>query len=157
MGRRGPPPDPMSGRTIRGLNSLAGKKVIRLPVRDLGRAKMPRWLSPLAKKFWRAHAPGLERRGLLTLLDEMAFASTCEAWAMIQLCEEVLRRDGLTVVGPRGKVSTHPLVREKAAWEKLLHAMLKDFGMTPSSRARLNLPAEPDSEDPLERYLREKE
>src|SRR4030066_231348 len=140
MGRRGPPPDPMSGRTLRGLNSLGRRRggPPRPPV-DLGKAKMPRALSPLAKKFWRTHAPGLEARGCLTALDQMAFAGLCESWAMIQLCDEILRRDGLTITGPRGKVSSHPIVREKALWEKLFIAAARDFGMTPASRSRLGI------------------
>lgn len=147
MGSRGPLPRPMSGRTLRGLNTLGrrGKGPPGPPV-DLGRAKMPRHLSPEARKFWRTHAPALERRGVLTGLDEMAFAALCEAWAMVRLCEEILQRDGIILVGLRGKVSSHPLVREKAKWEKEFIAWAKEFGMTPSSRRRLGLP-EPEPED----------
>jgi P27 family predicted phage terminase small subunit len=114
---------------------------------------MPRHLSPLARKFWRQHAPALERRGSLTLLDEMAFSSLCEAWATIRLCEEIVQRDGLTITGPRGKVSPHPLVRERARWEKLLLTMMRDFGLTPSSRKRLGITEPEPAEDEFFRLL----
>jgi P27 family predicted phage terminase small subunit len=83
----------------------------------------------------------------------MAFAGLCEAWAIIQLCEEAIRRDGLTVTGPRGKVSPHPLIRERSRWERLFFTMSKDFGMTPSSRRRLGIQAEPEPEDEFFKVL----
>jgi len=107
---------------------------------------MPRDLSSSAKKFWKAHAPDLEARGCLTVLDQMAFASLSEAWATIRLIEEALQRDGLVIAGPRGKVSTHPLVRERARWERLFFMLARDFGLTPSSRRRLGT-VEPEPEE----------
>jgi P27 family predicted phage terminase small subunit len=104
---------------------------------------MPRNLSAEAQKFWRAHAPDLEKRGCLTKLDGMAFASVCESYSMIRLIEETLQRDGILVTGPRGKISPHPLVRERARWERNFIAAARDFGMTPSSRRRLGI-VEPD-------------
>jgi P27 family predicted phage terminase small subunit len=109
---------------------------------------MPKHLSPLARKFWRKHAPGLEKRGCLTALDEIAFAGLCEAWGTIRLCEETVRRDGMILTGPRGKIAPHPLIREKSRWEKLFIAMLRDFGMTPPSRRRLGIPdPEPEGDE----------
>jgi P27 family predicted phage terminase small subunit len=124
-----------------------------MPAVNLGKAKMPRHLSPLAKKYWREHGPGLEQRGCLTALDAMAFASLCEAWATIRLCDEIMQRDGLTITGPRGKVSPHPLVRERARWERLFLLMSKDFGMTPSSRRRLRVPDPEPEEDEFFKLL----
>ena len=152
MGRRGPLPNPMSGRTVRGLNSLGRRRGPPRPPVDLGRARMPRNLSPMAKVFWGKHAPELERRGCLTKLDGMAFAALAEAWAMTRLIEETLQRDGLVIVGPRGKQSPHPLVREQTRWERHFLAGLRDFGMTPSSRRRLGI-QDPEPADAKERVF----
>jgi len=109
---------------------------------------MPRDLSSSAKKFWKAHALDLEARGCLTVLDQMAFAGVCEAWATIRMCEEIVERDGLMITGPRGKVSPHPLVRERARWERLFFMLARDCGLTPSSRRRLGtVEPEPDEDE----------
>jgi P27 family predicted phage terminase small subunit len=153
MGRRGPPPDPMSGRTQRGLNSLGRGNVIRLPVRGLGRAKMPRDLHPEAKKLWRRLAPGLEKRGLLTALDQCAFAALCSTWGIIRDLTAIIERDGFTITGRRGKVSIHPAARERERWEKELLSWMKEFGLTPNSRIRFHLPPDPDPKDPTNEFF----
>jgi phage terminase small subunit len=45
----------------------------------------------------------------------------------------------------------------RAQWEREFLAWAKEFGMTPSSRARLTLPVEPNPGDPMDEWLREKE
>ena len=153
MGRRGPHPDPLSGRTARGLNSLAGRNVVHLPVRGLGKAKMPSWMNREEKKVWRRLAPELERRGLLTGLDVAAFASLCTAFVVVRELGAIVARDGLTVTDRRGRVSSHPAIREKMKWEKEVLCWLKEFGLTPNSRARLHLPPDPDLEDPKNEFF----
>ena len=143
MGTRGPLYDNLSGRSAR-LGRWRGGPP-RLP-ESLRKATMPRDLSPVARKFWRTHAPDLERRGCLTKLDGLAFRSVCDCWAMIELLGEAVRRDGVTITGPRGKVTVNPLVRERARWERLFFTLARDFGLTPSSRRRLGA-VEPDPVD----------
>lgn len=122
---------------------MADANVVRLPVRGSGRAKMPAWLSPEERKVWKRLAPLLEKRGLLSDMDAMGFAALCTAAATVRLLSEKIGPEGLNV----------PLMREKARWEKELLCWLKEFGMTPNSRARLRIPVEPDPNDPSNEFF----
>jgi P27 family predicted phage terminase small subunit len=95
----------------------------------------------------------LERRGLLTSLDASSFGCLCTAWAIIQKLTAIIENDGITITGPRGKLSVHPAARERAKWEKELLAWAREFGLTPSSRRRLNVPEEDDEDDEFFRVI----
>ncbi len=114
---------------------------------------MPRDLRPEAKKLWRRLAPGLEKRGLLTALDQWAFSSLCSTWAIICDLSAIVERDGAVITGPRGKVSIHPAAREKERWEKDFLSWMKEFGLTPTSRMRFHLPPDPDPENPTNEFF----
>ncbi len=156
MGARGPLPDPVSGRSIQGRNTLNRQGTGKPP--PGGKAECPDWLSPFAKEFWDQTAPCLEARGLLTALDQISFAALCVAWGDMREAHTLLEREGYIVTGKRGAMRPHPAVRMLHTAERQFLAMAKCFGMTPASRARLNLPAPPrDEPDPLERILAERE
>ena len=99
MGLRGPTPQPLSTRSRNGTHAptLAGT-----PADQLGKASCPDWLAADAKQFWAEHAPDLEAKGLLTALDQAAFAMLCSAWAEVRAADAILASDGLTVTTPRG-------------------------------------------------------
>jgi P27 family predicted phage terminase small subunit len=150
MGKRGPQPNPLSGRTARGLNSLKGRRT--LPIRSLilGPATMPGFLSPEAVKFWEMYAPELEKRKLLDELSAPLFAGLAEQVATVRALEEILKKDGILIPGRGGRQVQHPAFRELLASQKLCLSMLKEFGMTPASRSRLgNIEPAGEEEDPF--------
>ena len=100
---------------------------------------MPKLLKGSARQFWKEHAPALEARGLLTSLDETAFASVCVAYSHMKEASEILQRDGEIIFSPRGKPRQHPAVRIHATMQRHLLWGLKQFGMTPASRERLDI------------------
>jgi len=151
MGRRGPWPNPLSGRTARRLNSLAGRGPV-MPA-SIGPVKMPAWLSPVAKKFWRENAPRLEAVGRLTALDAVAFAALADAWSHVVDAAAIVGRDGPMVTGPRGKISANPAIKILFAWQKTYLDLARDFGMTPSSRKRFGFVEADLADDPAEEFF----
>ena len=105
----------------------------------------------------------LERIGLLTEVDLAALANYCSLYSTIVQCERVLREQGYTVElrepsttdaagnavpGAVRYVQQRPevAIRHKAILG--IRAYLTEFGMTPSSRGRMNvLPIQEDDED----------
>lgn len=112
----------------------------------------PSWLSREARGEWRRLAPELERLGLLTVLDAVAFASLCESWASWRRCEEIIEHEGAVVPGHRGVMRKHPLLSAANAYQQAVRAFCAEFGLTPASRQRLDVVAEveDDGEEDLD-------
>jgi phage terminase small subunit len=84
----------------------------------------PRWLSPEARRKWRELAPELHERGLLTAIDQSALAVLCTIRAQL---DELRRAKDLPPAMQRHK---HRLELMHIKW-------LREFGMSPASRAEL--------------------
>jgi P27 family predicted phage terminase small subunit len=114
--------------------------------------KCPDFLDKEAKAHWRKLAPHLERCGLLTEVDGPAFARYCAAYSLWLKASEELNRDGLTVKGYRNHERKHPALTTLFRCEAVMGPLMQAFGLTPASRARLNVSPEPMDEE-LERML----
>jgi len=110
----------------------------------------PDWLLDEAKKEWSRLAPGLERLGLLTILDMAAFAGYCQSYAKWKIAEEFIKKNGMTYEilkrDKEGKViSTYialfPEVYIARQCLNQIKAFAAEFGLTPSSRGRIYLPS----------------
>ena len=112
----------------------------------------PPHLSDEAKVEWGRVSEELFKVGLLTGLDRSALAAYCQAYARWVQAEraisEMAKRDALTgglmIKTTNGNAIQNPLVgtANKAAADMMRYA--SEFGMTPSSRSRIN--AEPQVE-----------
>ena len=136
MGRRGPRRNPNS---VRYEDRKFSGGPTGIPPGLLGKAEMPSFLKGAAKRYWQDHAPRLEARGLLTSLDEAAFASLCVAHGHMREAAEIMQREGEIIIGPRGKPREHPAVRIHASMHRHVLWGLRQFGMTPASRERLDI------------------
>ena len=96
-------------------------------------------------------APELERLGLLTILDRVAFACYCQSYAKFKAAERFLKKHGTTYRIPKrnkeGEVISFyiaPFQEVAIANQCLKHirAFASEFGLTPSSRGRIYLPTE---------------
>ena len=121
----------------------------------------PRWLSNRAKYEWKRIAPELEKYGLLTRMDRAALAGYCENLAIAAIATEAIKahykaEKKLTYryKNKAGAINDVPIPEIKIAREAwlLLHRFEVEFGMTPSSRTRINLP-EGKSPEEFERWL----
>ena len=103
--------------------------------------KTPRGLKGLPRAFWREHAGELERIQVLTGVDGPAFRLMAEAYAFAVEAAIELRETGFTVEGRDGP-KKHPLAQVFRDQAQLFKSFAVEFGMTPSARARLQLPEE---------------
>lgn len=106
----------------------------------------PSWLSPYAKAFWRRYVRKLNKLGVLAEADQPAFEELCLLYARIRECHETLKEEGLLVPGRGAPQVKHPLISVLNAAENQFRLLGAEFGLTPSSRGRLDIPA-PSEED----------
>lgn len=102
-------------------------------------------------------APTLEQMGCLTTADTHAFALLCDAYAEYQAARKVIDDKGATYesVTEHGSIMIRqrPEVAIAAdAWRRV-ERMMTGFGMTPSSRGRVQVPQKADEKSPFEEWL----
>jgi len=139
MARRGPLPDPNSGATRRGLNTLSDQKAVPAPPEfdvEEALAEHGDWLGEHGKAFWRRYAPILRDAGIICQWDVMAFSLMCSCWESFLNAQAEVQKTGASYATPRGRTELHPLVKvaQKSADQCL--AIGAQFGMTASSRKR---------------------
>lgn len=117
----------------------------------------PTWLTGEGKKMWERLAPELERLGLLTAIDGEAFAAACERWGTYVDCQKYLKKHGRTYTYTNKAGAENEIERPevKIAQKALdqFRAFCSDFGLTPSSRTRIEVKPLEGEEDPMEVLL----
>ena len=101
--------------------------------------KPPNGIGDHARKFWKEYGPGLYGLGLLTVADVAVWTETCRTFQrmMDALCEIRNRGDELIEVTDNGFRKSPWLAvyqQERKEWV----ALVKEFGMTPLARERLD-------------------
>ncbi|QIP12241.1 phage terminase small subunit P27 family [Spirosoma aureum] len=114
----------------------------------------PDWLNPWARDEWVLVAGWLHSVGLLTATDQSIIGAYCQQLGIFREAEEQLKLPGARViVTDKGYEMPSPWV---AIGNKALMQAMKiasEYGLTPSSRSRIQLPKE-EEEDPFETFLR---
>ena len=160
--RSGRPAKPVELKLLEGRMTEA--EASRHPRPTSPAPEKPAWLSPDASAEWDRVAPELERLKLLTGIDGASLAAYCEAWAVFKAAAKDVQERGIMVDGARDKRAglhdraekvrnTALLIMSDAA--KTMRAYASEFGLTPQSRARMQLPGGQDEEDDAERFFRE--
>ena len=123
------------------------------PQSQAASTRAPRGRLPVeGKRLWRYLAPRLAELGLLTEMDTTALEMMCLHYATAVQAERLIRREGLVTTGVRGGLVKHPAVQILRDSSTAFRQYAEQFGLTPSSRARIELPM-PDEPDELERLL----
>jgi len=107
----------------------------------------PDYLTKPAKEEWRRVAPILQRLGLFTELDAPALSAYCEAFARYVDAVERLKGQELVITYPTGAQAPNHLIGIINSSVKQMRDFMTEFGMTPSSRAKLQVD-QPEPEDP---------
>ena len=102
----------------------------------------PRHLNCEGKKEWRRVTGMLMDVGLYTEFDRAALAAYCQAWGRWVVAERMCAEQGEILISPKGNHYQNPLRWEANKAVDLMRRMMTEFGMTPSSRSRFNLPGE---------------
>ena len=153
--RGGPKPKPTA---IKQLEGNPGKRPLnKNEPKPQGKAICPSWLLPDAKKEWRRMSSQLSKLGLLTSVDQTAFAVYCQAYARWKEAEEILKEKGLTFERKDPDKGEYSQQRPEVA---IAHKMMEkirsfcaEFGLTPSSRSRMSLPGDKDDDREFEDLL----
>jgi len=95
----------------------------------------------MAKQLW--------KMGLLSQLDLHAFAGYCSAYAHWVDAEEFIAKHGMVYKTPKGMLAAVPQVQIAAANLRLMREYSVEFGLTPSSRSRINTGGDSSDEDDL--------
>ncbi len=149
---------PAKPRALKILEGNPGKRALpkNEPLPDEATGEIPAWLKGRGRRAWKWLAPMLTRLKLLTEADEDALALLADAYAEYIECRAVVRKEGRTyeletkfgsMIRPRPEVGM-----AADAWRRV-HRMLTEFGLTPSSRSRIQIPAEAP-EDEFTAFLR---
>ena len=124
----------------------------------------PNWLLDDAKLEWQRVASILETLGILTEVDTVAFAGYCQSYAKWKKAEEFLKEHGTTYRIPKkdktGKVvsvyiAPFPEVAIARACLEQVRQFCAEFGLTPSSRGRIQLPGDNEG-DLMKKHLASK-
>ena len=148
MGSRGPSPTPSEVLKRRGswrANTRPGE-----PKPEPARPKPPKWLGPKARQAFLYLSRHLDAMGVLTRLDQNALARYATLWVRYRKAEEFIEKHGDTYVvrdkpGPNGEpgqpvgFKTYPQWRHALALAQELVRLEREFGLTPSARARLSV------------------
>lgn len=111
----------------------------------------PKFLDRAAKQEWRRVAPDLYRLGLLTMADMTSLAAYCQAYSRWVQAEAEIMKHGMLVKAPNGYPMQSPLLAVANKAMKQMKEFLVEFGMTPSSRARVTVDKE--EKDELDDFL----
>ncbi len=132
MGRK---PKPTALKLLEGnpgkreLNQFEPKPTDGLPI-------CPDWLTDDAKEEWERLASVMSKMGILSEVDQSAFAVYCQTWARWKEAQEHITAEGSTYVTENG-VKKNPWVAIANEWQAKLLSVCGEFGLTPSSRSRI--------------------
>ena len=144
----GRPPKPTALKLIQGnpgKRPLNDMEPVAGPLLDM---KPPTWLDATGRKLWREMAPVIAGMGLLTEADAPAFGLLCQAFSRYRAAQLALRG----VKPDDENYRAVAITLEKA--EASFRLIAGEFGMTPTSRARLSVGKSQDDIDPMEELLR---
>lgn len=116
----------------------------------------PEWLDEIAKDEWNRVAPMLANSKLMTEADTKALEAYCKCWSRYIEAEKQMDELGSTIFQPNQKskyIQQLPQVAIAQKYLKLCKDFMTEFGLTPSSRGRMQLPGEQD-EDEMESLFR---
>ena len=122
----------------------------------LGIPTPPAHLTGLSLKLWNSLAPRLDQLGLVSLVDGMALEGLCVAYARAVEADQIIARNGLTIVvgtdaGNKVERVRPQVAISRDAWAQVLRLGV-EFGITPASRGKLSV-AGKSLDDDLEALL----
>jgi P27 family predicted phage terminase small subunit len=153
MGKRGPKPTPTAILKLRGSTLVSKRRESDEVQGPEGDPEQPDWLDDVAKAAWDQLVPLLETMGVLTRIDGNALTRYCRMWSRWCQAEKFIQEKGemYPLRDEKGGVKYFQQWPQVSIANKLAQQLTKleaEFGMTPSSRARLQIP---NNEDVLPR------
>lgn len=106
--------------------------------RPIGLPDCPKWLPRSAKKYWNEIGPQLEKAGLISVLDQAAFAAHCDSYGKF---EEITRKlktlEEMIDYTPQNYAvqSVYFQIRNKL-WDQVMKSS-SEFGLTPAGAGKV--------------------
>jgi P27 family predicted phage terminase small subunit len=97
-----------------------------------------------ARKEWRRMGGELARMGVVTAVDRAALAAYCQAWARWVEAEGQVAKLGTIVKTANGNLIQNPYLAVANRAMEQMTRLAAEFGMTPSSRSRVQVQAGED-------------
>lgn len=91
--------------------------------------------------------------GLLTSLDRAVLAGYCESYAKWVEGTRFIQANGEHYIAPDGRLRRWPQAELAKQAAQSMRAFAGEFGLTPTSRLRLNVEEEEVEEDEFEKFL----
>ena len=132
------------------------------PRPPLGRPRKPDYLGPIATAMWDELAALLEGERRLSQSDGLWLTKAADAWVDYQRLRveaetTPLTQTRVTVDGSgqeHRETKMEPVHQQVRLARKAFTDLLKEAGLTPTSRARVVMPPADDAVDPTEVFLR---
>ena len=156
MGRAGPPKKPTALRVLKNDERLKYEQPRNEPKPSANNLAVPPHLYGTALEKWDELREVLEPAGLMTDADKDSLAQYCVNWQLYLVCIEKIKTEGMIMEfnGGSGKnyrqASPHTVTMLKL--QAAMVKTSKEFGLTPSARASLDL-GEKKAADPLEEFM----
>jgi P27 family predicted phage terminase small subunit len=94
---------------------------------------------PHASEFWEVHLPLLVKNRMITEVDMTAFAAACLAYEAWIQAEGKVKTEGEVVKTGNGYLVLSPWSTIASSRRKEFIDLLREFGLTPSSRTRIKV------------------
>ncbi|KKL20611.1 hypothetical protein LCGC14_2453740, partial [marine sediment metagenome] len=113
----------------------------------------PKWLSVAAKTVWKQITPQLDKAGILAKLDGNTLVRYCETYAHWRKLMKILGDAEITNTDHVGQLRGVFLTVE--ALGSSLNRLEADFGLSPSSRSRIQVqPTKAEEDDGKDRFFK---
>jgi P27 family predicted phage terminase small subunit len=148
MGLRGPAPKPTAIKKAEG-NPGKRKLNTQEPQPVPGAPECPDHLDPVARKEWFRLSEILLAMKVLTEADYIALGNLCQAYSTLIDAQRHLNKGGILFKTPNGYIQQNPLLGIIRAQMNIVNGLVREFGLTPSSRTRIMIEKEDDGYDEL--------
>lgn len=121
--------------------------------------KPPVHLNSYGKQMWRKVAPELVAKRIISTLDLHSLEILCDAYGMYRASRAAMLRNGKRTLAQylkgQNSQTTPEATMMRQCWATY-KSFMSEFGLSPSSRTKLDVPgAKEAEEDPMERLFNE--
>lgn len=107
----------------------------------------------IAFNEWNRVIPELYKLNLLTLVDQVALELYCSQYSIYRKALKTIDKEGLITTNIRNGDKANPATQIAREAAKIIKSICTEFGFTPSSRGRINLPGSNDIDDEFENLI----
>ena len=113
----------------------------------MGVPERPDYLDDVAKKEWGRLTTILTAMKVLTEADYIALANLCQAYSTLVNAQRQMNKTGILYKSKSGYIQQSPLLGIIHTQTTIVNNLLREFGLTPSSRTRVAVAPRVEEED----------